>query len=190
MKKTFLIALIGLAAIGAQAQLSTNTPTIPTSPDSFFTSAYGFFTSFNTNLAGCFASNSVSLWAGVDSIVGGGNNTLSMANEMGGNVKVYQGFGLDAIERNSGVEGTIVNLQGGLSYSYVYIDTQIQFYADAGYEFDQGKVLGEYGLRIAKALTTHTYAQIGYAIQNKSGPLASGAAKVPQVFSASVGFTF
>jgi hypothetical protein len=187
-----LIVSLGLLALAlpATAQLSTNTPPVPTSPDNFFNSALDYFTAFNTNNLACFNSNSVSFWAGVDSVIGGGAGTDPMANELGASINLYKGFSLEAVERNSGVSGTIVSLAGGADYGYVIVDTRVAAYADMGYEFDQDKILGEVGLRIAKALTTHTFAQIGYGLQFKSGPLAAGADKVGQILSAAVGFTF
>ena len=53
MKKLALsLAIIALLALPAAAQ--TNIPSVPTDTGSFFQSALGYFTGFNTNLAECF----------------------------------------------------------------------------------------------------------------------------------------
>ena len=188
MKKLALsLAIIALLALPAAAQ--TNIPSVPTDTGSFFQSALGYFTGFNTNLAECFTGHG-SFWVGVDSIVGAGANSQPMANEIGANFNLYKGFGLEAVERNSGVSGDVMSLQGGLDYSYVIVDTRLTAYVDPGYELDQSKFLTGVGLRIGKALTEHTFAQIGYELQFKSGPREADANKVGQVFSATVGFTF
>src|ERR1035441_3934958 len=84
MKKLLLSSLItaALVSLALPTPAQTNSlPPIPTDQATFLSTALGYFTSFNTNLAGTFT-NKGTFWTGVDSIVGAGPGGASIANEI------------------------------------------------------------------------------------------------------------
>jgi hypothetical protein len=115
-----------------------------------------------------------------------------LANELGLDYKIWKQVAVESVTRNSGIAGTLVSQQLGLNLSFVIVDTKLTLYGDGGYEFadfpgavvqpkTRDRLYGEFGLRVAKALTLHTYTQIGIGVQLP---------KSAQVFMAAVGFTF
>jgi hypothetical protein len=185
------LTLLTLAPLHAQ----TNAPPVitvitnqmgpaPATEASFIQTAFGYFTSFNPDLAGTFT-NRGTVWAGVASIVGGPSGEPSLENELGVSYALGKGFAPELVLRNANVAGTVDSLQGGLSYGLVLIDTRVAAYADGGYDWNLSKMYGEVGLRVQKALTAHTFAGVSYGVQilgTKGSP--------PQVLGAEVGFTF
>jgi len=181
MKKLIgLLAAVLLLATAGYSQ--TNTP--PANPGSFVNTVQSYFTSFNTNLDGTFASSKGSLWTGVNSIQGG---SVNLANEIGLSYTIYKQVAAENVVRNSGVAGTLVSEQIGLNLGLVVHDTRLAVYADGGYQLDSSsnkntdKFYAELGLRAEKALSEHTFAWVGIGAQLP---------KNTQVFSAGAGFTF
>jgi hypothetical protein len=196
-----LVSLItvGIAAAGLPALGQTNSPpapvvtvisnqmgqvTVPVDEGSFISTVLGYFTSFNTNLAGTFTNKGMA-WAGASSIVGGPSGEPSLVNELGASYAVFNAFDAELVLRNANVAGTVDSLQGGVAYGLVMVDTRLAPYLDGGYDWNLKKMYAECGLRVQKALTTHTFAQVSYGVQvlgTKGSP--------PQVLGAAVGFTF
>jgi hypothetical protein len=179
MKK--LIAIIGLIGLTLVASAQTNPP--PTQ-SSFFDSALGYFSSFNTNLDSTFGLEKGTVWTGVDSIQGG---EVNLANALGISYDLYKSVSVESVTRNSGIAGTLLSEQVGVGLSFVVHDAKLTVYADGGYGFAKEKsstadrIYGEIGLRVQKALTTHTFAGLGIGAQLP---------KNSQVFSAFAGITF
>ena len=177
MKKT--IAIIGTATLLIASALTSRAQST-NSVGSFFGTVQSYFTSFNTNLDTTFASERGSIWTGVDSIQGG---AVPLANSLGVSYNVWKSISVESVTRNSGIAGTVVSEQGGVGLSFVVHDTKLTGYADLGYALGEPKekLYGEIGLRIFKALTTHTFAGVGIGAQLPANR---------QVFSAIAGFTF
>ena len=178
MRKLLIItAIIGLAALGLQAQ--TGVPTPPADNGSFLGTVQSYFTAFNTNLDNTFGASKGSIWTGVDSIQGG---TVSLANSIGVSYNLYKMVSAEGVIRNGGVTGTILSYQGGLGFNFLVHDVRLTAYADGGYGTSgKDRTYGELGLRAQKALTEHTYAWVGVGAQLPANR---------QIFSAGVGFTF
>jgi hypothetical protein len=176
-----IIAVAGLMlCISVNAQTQTNTPS------SFFQTTVGYFTSFNTNLDGTFGSTKGTIWTGIDSLQG---RSVNLANSLGVAYKLGKSsLAVEAQTRTSGIAGTFVDQELGLSLNFIVHDTKLSLYGRGGYEFDlpsgtkeKDKVFGEFGIRAQKALTEHTYAGVGLGmLVPKSG----------QVFTALIGVTF
>lgn len=175
MKNLKLLILIGMASLTAMvSQAQTNMP--PT----FFNSLEGYFASFNTNLDSTFATERAEIAVGVDSIQGG---ATPLANSFRISYNVYQpsngvtAISIENVIENAGVQGTILSEQAGIGLSFVIHDTKLTGYADGLYDFQphtttnaKGKVRkasafgGEIGIRVEKAMTTHTFAGIGLGV--------------------------
>jgi hypothetical protein len=179
--RVFLAAaatLLTLHAPRSHAQLLTNAPPLPTSQGSFINSAFGYFTSFNTNLDSTFATDTALLWTGVDSIQGAGVN---LANSVGVSYKVWKAVSLESETRTTGIAGVLLSQQLGANLGFTVHDARLLLYADVGYAIDKSakdKIYGEIGVRVLKALTANTFAYIGVGAQLPSNV---------QVFSAGVG---
>ena len=180
MKKfSLVLTVIAAFTLAFTAPAQTNTPTPPADSGSFMGTVTSYFTSFNTNLDGTFGLSKASLWTGVDSIQGG---KVPLANEIGMSYKLIGPVSGEAVVRDGGITGTIVSLQGGLGASVIVHDVRLTGYADGLYLRQATEKLGaEIGLRVAKALTDHTYAWVGMGFQIPNDA---------RVFSAGVGFTF
>ena len=109
--------------------------------------------------------------------------TSPLMNSIGLSYDVWKMVSVEGVFRNSGVAGTVVDGQGGLGLSFKVHDVRLTAYADGGYGFedDQDKIYAELGVRVLKALTTHTFAGVGIGVQLPGDR---------QVLSAFVGFTF
>ena len=184
IRKLFpILALTTLLTLPA-ARAQNNVPSTTTLDEpSFFNAAMGYFTSFNTNLSGTFT-NKGTAWAGIDSNIGGGG-APPIVNELGFSYAIWNGAAPELVLRNGGISGVVDSMQAGLSYSLVVVDTKLSAYADGGYSWDTKKGYGEIGIRILKALTTHTFAYINYGVQ-----VDGSSGSPPQVIGAGVGFTF
>jgi len=174
MKKLTSLVLLA-SAVAASAQ---------TNSGSFFNTVSGYFTTFNPSLTNTFAAKTT-LWTGVDSQQGSGS---SLANEIGASYNVYGPLSLESVTRDGGVSGTLVSEQFGLGLNFIVVDTRLTLYGDAGYKLDsptgskfQDNLYGEIGIRVAKALTEHTFAWVGIGAQFPTKA---------QVFEGGVGFTF
>ena len=177
MKKTrILIAAALLCAFTLTAQ------TPPTDNQSFFKSVSLYFTELNTNLDSTFGAMNGCASAGVASIQKGG---VTLANDITLSIapSKLKGFGFSASVRDSGVAGTIVSAQGGVEYHYITHDVDLTPYLHGGkWLMDTyKKPFAEIGLRVSKALTTHTYSMIGLGVQLPTGG---------KVILGEAGFTF
>lgn len=175
MAKVVLILTVVLFATIARAQ---------TTPPTFFNSVESYFSSFNTNLDSTFATERLEIAIGVDSVQSG---VTPLANTLRISYTVYQpsnsvtALSLENVVDNSGVAGTIVSEQFGVGFSFIIHDTKLTGYADALYEFKTHDIMAEIGLRVEKALTTHTFAGIGLGVV---------VPRNEQKFQAFTGFTF
>jgi len=175
MIRKALLLLSLIAAIPVVAQ---------TNRGSFFDTVSGYFTTFNPNLTNTFAAKTT-LWTGVDSVQGGGS---TLVNEIGASYNAYGPLSVESVTRDGGVAGTLVSQQIGLGLNFTVIDTRLTLYGDAGYKLDgpstskfQDNLYGEIGIRVAKALTEHTFAWVGIGAQFPTKA---------QVFQGGIGFTF
>lgn len=174
MKRLTLITLLASAFVaGAQ-----------TNNGSFFGTVSQYFTTFNPSLTNTFAAKTT-LWTGVDSQQGSGS---SLMNEIGVSYNAYGPLSIESVTRDGGVAGTLISQQIGLGLNFKIIDTRLTVYADAGYKLDspanskfQDDLYGEIGIRVAKALTDHTFAWVGIGAQFPTKA---------QIFEGGVGFTF
>lgn len=177
--KTFLAALVGLSLslFATVLQAQTNTP--PTA-GTFFDSVTGYFTSFNTNLDSTFDAKG-NFWTGADSIQGG---DVSLAHSVGISYRLYKLIDSEVVIRNSGIAGTLVSGEAGLSLNFKVHDAKLSLYGDGGYAFNSeetDRFYGEIGVRASKALTEHTFAGVGIGAQLPANR---------QVFQIFAGFTF
>ena len=186
----FALSLTALLAcsLSAPAQTSPTTPTTPTG--TFIGTVQSYFASFNTNLDSTFGSERGSLWTSFDSIQGG---DVPLANSIGLSYDIYPSaptnglrstaLALENVLRTSGVAGTVVSDQAGVSFSWMIHDVKLSAYADAGYGFAESdkKFFGEIGMRALKALTPHTYAGVSLGVQLPGNR---------QVLGVLAGFTF
>jgi hypothetical protein len=147
---TIMAALL-LAACATQAQTG-----------SFFQSAQGYFTSFNTNLT-TFSAHTGECWTGVDQ----SQDTLSAV--LGLSVDVSKSFIAEAVFRNANVAGTLLTAGAGGAYRIVKFDTQILLGFDAGYRFDTDKPYVEPFVDLRKALSENTYAGLRLYYQQEIG---------------------
>ena len=181
MKTKVLLLTIGLAGtLALPLKAQTNAPAAPpVSTGTFFDTVTGYFTSLNPDLAMTFT-NRGQFWTSIDSIHGGQN---PLANSVGMSYDVLGHLSLEGLFRNSGAAGAIVDAQGGIGMSFVVTDVELTAYVDGGYGFAEAddKVYAEIGVRVLKALTTHTFVGVGIAAQLPANR---------QVLSAFVGFTF
>jgi hypothetical protein len=85
--------------------------------------------------------------------------------------------------RDSGIAGTVLSEGFGVGLTYVIHDTRLTAYLEGVYAMNelQDKYCAEFGLRISKALTTHTFAGVGIGMQLPSER---------KILSAFAGFTF
>lgn len=164
-----------------QAQVSTNAP--PANAGSFFSTVTGYFTAFNPDLTNTFSGKGT-VFTSVDSIQGG---AVPLANSLGLSYRLFGPVEAENVLRTSGIAGTVLSDQAGLNLGFQIIDTKLSLYADAGYDIasktssTKDQVYGEFGLRVFKALTSHTFGGVGIGVQVPNNA---------QVFSAYVGFTF
>src|SRR5712664_3144083 len=134
MKKLLFLILLLLGA-SLQAQQATNTP------QSFYQSVFGYFTSHNLNLTNAFI-HKAEVWTSVDSIQGVKGVDTKLADAVGIQYSVYDHLSLENVLRTSGLAGVIVSDQFGLGINFVVIDTKITLYADAGYDKAKSLLVG------------------------------------------------
>jgi len=170
-----------MASAAMAAETTDGAPATPTSSTSFFNSALGYFTSFNTNLDSTFGLSKGEAWAGVDALQGA---QVPLANDIGVSYKIYKHVGAEAVMRNGGVTGTIISQAVGLNLNFVVHDAELTLYADGVYNIAEpvvDRMVCEIGVRVKKALTEHTFAGVGIGAQFPGNR---------QVFQAFAGFTF
>lgn len=195
-----LSAAIGLLTFTAAAQ--TNLPPAPPIPTSTTLpgTVLDYLTSFNTNLDTTFKDNSFDLWVGASSIQGA---SVPIVNDLGLSFDLWRptpantnstdwtALGVEFVERNGGVTGTVLSTQLGLDFSVVIHDTKLSVYGDGGYNIAKGYITdsngkderfyGEFGFRAKKAVGPHFFLGVGMGFQ---------VPKSAQVFSGFAGATF
>lgn len=171
-----LLALSLAAALPAQSQDATTPPAVatpPTSQGNFVSDIFGYFTVINTNLSDCFQSHKFDLWVGVVSVQA---SDIPIENEIGLSYDLFRGtatnamqtigfFGVEAVSRNGGVAGSLIDQQGGFNAGVVICDIRLSGYADGGYDFYKKRPYGEIGLRAFKALGHNFYAGVQAGVQ-------------------------
>ena len=182
MKK--LMTIIGLAALALPAFSQTNTPT----ENPFYQQAFQWLTSIDTNNNTTFVSTRGFMDTGVESSQNSGvpiNNYIGLSFDVVSSTNSPIRLDLNAMERDSGVQGTFVSGQGGIGVGYVIHDVRLDLIANGGYyNFNpdtRNKVFGEIQVNIKKALGTHTFAEIGLAEQFPHSE---------RLFRAGIGFSF
>lgn len=163
MKKQILLALLlsvssSLVAQVVPINLPANVPVIPTDQTSFINSAIGYFSAFNTNLLWLDRGEVVT---GVDSIQ---NSSVNLANSLRVSYDIWKVVSAEVGIRNSGIAGTIVDYKGGIGLNFKVVDTKLTLYGDGGYSRVDRRALGEFGIRVSKKLTSHTFAGIGLGV--------------------------
>jgi hypothetical protein len=143
-----ILSLFAAFALATAVNAQTNAPT---SPQSFFTTVEGYFTSFNTNLLTFQTNHHADIYLGMDTI----ENT-KIAASFNIDVDVYSGFSGHAVVRNDTILGHVFETQGGVAYSFVTFDTKISFGADLGYRFDTKQTYAAPRIEVKKALTDNT----------------------------------
>lgn len=178
MKNKFLLlcftCILCLVGASAFAQLSANppiqqsisqAPPLPTSEGNFLQTVQAYFTSFNTNLDSTFATERAEFAAGVDSIQGGKvplANSLRVSYDLPG-TNWWHGLSLESVTRDGGVAGGFISSQVGLGINFVVHDAKFTVYCDGGYNIvdSNNREYAEIGIRVSKALTTHTFGGAG-----------------------------
>ncbi len=181
--KIALVASVASVLFVASALCQEPPQTSPTAnPGSFIGSVQSYFTSFNTNLDDTFGTAKGEFWVGADSLQG---QDANLANSIGFSSRVWKAVEIETVTRNSGIAGVILSEQIGFSLGFVVHDTKLSAYADGGYALadsrNKGRMYGEFGLRVRKALTAHTYAGVGIGAQFPRNS---------QIATAFTGFTF
>jgi hypothetical protein len=158
MKKIIIIAVIGLAAllagVTAQAQTSTNTPSVST----FFTSAEDYLTSFNTNYT--FSGVKIDFETGFKQVNGqpaasyaSGNYYITANLEAGANI-TYFGAG-------SAINGG----QASIGYALInHYDTRLTIDLGLGYDGISKTAVIEPRVEIKKKLSANYYASMGISL--------------------------
>lgn len=165
MKKLLIIASVAVIATISHAQGVTN----------FFNQVIVWGTTFDTNNT-TFLSTRGGLDTGVESRQGNGIalvNDIHLSYDLVGatylaptNVTVLR-FGPDVLERNSGVTGTFVSVQGGLQAAIVHYDLRLGVSFDGGYWANQPgirhSIYGEGAIEADKALGSRTYTGLRFS---------------------------
>jgi hypothetical protein len=177
-----LAIMAALCRDAATAQIaSTNS-----APQQFYTTAFDYFTSFNTNLLTFQTNYHGCAWAGADYQSG-----VNVASSLGLEYGLYKSVSVASVTRNAAIAGTILSEEVAFGLNYTVYDTQLTGGAGIGDNF--GTVgstrSGFYGVIFAeakKALSANTFAgaRIEAEIQG-----ASKATTIP-VFTVFVGFKF
>lgn len=153
LRSLFAALCLFVGALTAQAQIATNT-------QSFFATAEGYVSSFNTNLLTFRTNDTVDVWTGME-YVSGVNTAASLGISYNAIALKTATLGLESITRNAGINGVILSQAAGLNIQKVYYDTKFEGYVNGGYDFSLRQPVGEVGARIFKALTDNTFAGIG-----------------------------
>lgn len=179
---SFAAASTNAVTAGGVVLAPTAAPAIPTDPTSFAASVGAYFTTLNPELASTFGSNPGTFWVGVESAQG---QSVPIQNEIGVSYAIYKAVSLEAAQRDGGVTGGIISEQVGVGLSAVVTDVKatlaVDFVRDIAKQAKGSQNDAEIDIRIAKALTTHTFMQLQFGVRPISGVRSFGAA---------TGFTF
>lgn len=157
----FLVCLLAFHIASAQTNAMP-----PIDNTSFFASAQSYFTSFNPEFETTFTANKGAAWTGISSVQGAG---VPLQNEIGISYSIWKRMEAEVVIRDSGVTGGLVSAQAGLGVSAIVHDVKLTGYAHGGAnlakEVQDPGPFAEIGVRIQKAMTTHTFTGLGAAIR-------------------------
>lgn len=158
-----LFALSALSAVKSSAQTNSLPPIDNTS---FFASAQSYFLSFNPEFETTFTASKGTAWTGISSVQGAG---VPLQNEIGISYSIWKKMEAEVVIRDSGVTGGLVSAQAGFGVSAIVHDVKLTGYAHGGAnlarEVQDPGPFAEIGVRIQKAMTTHTFTGLGAAIR-------------------------
>jgi hypothetical protein len=180
------IAALALFALTLRAQTLHAQTTTNSAPQQFYTMAFQYFTSFDTNLLTFQTNYHGCAWAGADYQSG-----VNVASSLGLEYGVYKSAVVESVTRNAAIAGTILSQQIDLGLSYTLFDTQLTGGAGLDYNFAnagstrQG-VNAVLFAEVKKAMTQSTFA--GLRLETDI-PFRKAAAPTP-VLSVFVGFKF
>lgn len=183
MKKLISIICVAVASLSLQAQ----TPTPPTSPDSFMQQISGWMTTFDTNST-TFAGDRFNISSGIVNI----NNDQTGINLLTefklGSWPVW----VENDMRNAVAMGRVLSDQAGINYSVVKFDVKASFGVDLGRRFDTDQTFVAPLVRIKKAIGKFTFLQLQMElpINFNSGSSSSVNAVSGMTWGASTGFVF
>lgn len=175
MKSKFTsLFLASMLAMPLLAHAQTNTP------QNFFQSVQGYFTSFDTNST-TFLTDKIDISLGTATI-----ENAQLAADFLAEFQVKNPLSLEIDIRNTTVAGTVLSYAGGLGYNITHFDTRITGYIDGGYKTDTKSAYFAPGIRVKKALTANTYAGIGIELPIN----LSGNRPITPTYVISAGFKF
>lgn len=183
MKKLLAILPLFAAMLAGAQPLPITQTTPPADAPAFYKVALNYFTAFNPELDGAFTNSHGQVTMGMDSLNSGPAN---LANSLGISYNVWKLIAIESTTRNSGIAGTILSQGLGLSLNFPIHDAELTLYAEGVVALYKDppraeKFQGEIGVRVKKALTTHTFAYVGMGAQLP---------KNNQIFTAGAGFNF
>lgn len=172
MKKLNII-LVTLAVLALPVRAQT------TNTGSFLSTVTGFFTSFNPDLEGTFATQRGEFATGVDSIGGTARTSALLANSIRISYDVYHptngtlSFSAEVIIRDSGIAGTLTDAAIGGAINFRVHDAKLSLYVNGLYDFTGSgstgrlgdRLAAEIGIRASKALTTHTFMWVSAGVR-------------------------
>lgn len=172
----------GLWTLDCSAQSSATN----SAPQQFYTTAFDYFTSFNTNLPTFQTNYHGCAWAGADYQSG-----VNIASSLGLEYGLYKSVSVESVTRNAAIAGTILSEEVALGVNYTVYDTQLTGGAGVGDNFASvgSTKSGLYGVIFAeakKALTQTTFAGTRLEAEIQG---AGKAATIP-VLTVFVGFKF
>ena len=179
MKKLLLVSSLVLLGLGVKAQ----TNNIP----SFFETAQGYFTSFNTNL--------LTFQDGYDHV------DITTGTENWNNAQLLAVFHVDAhlfnVATNQSIRGVVTFYNdttlgslskgdAGAAYSYALYDTKTTLSINGGYDWDGKAGYIRPDLKFEKSMTQHTFAGINLGL-----PIYfKGQGKLTPNYGVDIGFNF
>lgn len=149
IKSSLLIIALGLTAFASQAQ--TNTPTA--TPQTFFSSVEGYFTSFDTNLV---FSGTYEASTGLEQATDGSGeaSTIHFQRNIGS-------LHVGADGQFGGVGTAFNEFEASIGYRFInHFDTVADINLLAGYDGNAASGVVEPELAFSKKMTTHTYSRI------------------------------
>lgn len=160
--KLFLPLLLSLC-LASSAIAQTQTNSIPQSIADVSGSVTKWLTAFDTNST-TFSNTKLDLWTAMNYQKG-----INTSAEIGISYDVYRPIAVEAVFHNVGVGGDLLSYAGGVSYNFFKYDVKISGYLDFGNDQRDSRAYIEFGGRIKKALTAHSYTFLGVGLQKEFG---------------------
>jgi hypothetical protein len=153
-----LLAKILPGAVGLLATLSVHAQTnTPPSPQNFFQTAEGYFTSANTNYT--WTSNTLEVAAGADYM-----SSVNWASHLDAQYDLGK-FGIGVKMRNAGIAGTVVSTEANIDYTIIsYYSIKLAAGIEGGYDLDRNAALIEPRLVLRDKLTPNTFLGISLSL--------------------------